>query len=228
MANKHNINLSPGWTLPAVWTAAVSQTRQWLQNQGLQERDAVVLVPFAALLPPLREAFAQAGGWQVRVETTLTLGASLAPPAVIASGACCGDAVLDRLNAGILLRGQRTVAALAQQDAQVFETLVTAVVDAAQSFMAAAAAVAPPERETYWTQARATVAQTLTGLAAVALESRLLGVALEWAPCRVPAVRCTATICTACSRQPGWWCAWAVLTGWPTRWRKPALHPRCG
>ena len=181
MANKHNINLGPGWTLPAVWAAAASQTRQWLQNQGLQERDAVVLVPFAALLPPLREAFAQAGGWQVRVETTLTLGASLAPPAVIASGACCGDAVLDRLNAGILLRGQRTVAALAQQDAQVFETLVTAVVDAAQSFMAAAAAVAPPERETYWTQARATVAQTLTGLAAVALESRLLGVALEWA-----------------------------------------------
>ncbi len=181
MLTKQTARIEPEWTLPAVWQQVASRTRQWLQSQNLEERDAVLLLPFAALLPGLREAFAQAGGWQVRVETTLTMVASLAPAPEPQPGACCGDGVLDRLNASILLRSQRAAAGLAQHDAQSFEHLVTAVVDAAQAFMAAAAAVAPLQRAAFWVQARAAVAQTTGGFTAAALESRLLGVALEWA-----------------------------------------------
>ena len=181
MVTKQVVRIEPGWTLPTVWDTVAQQIRQWLVQHGLHERDAVVLLPFAALLPPLRQAFAQAGGWQVRVETTLTLGASLAPPDEPSPGACCGDPVLDRLNAGLLLRSQRSAAAMAQHDTRTFEHLVTSVVDAAQALMAAAAGLAPGQRESFWAQARAGVAQTLGGLAAAALESRLLGLALEWA-----------------------------------------------
>ena len=181
MSSKHTVNIDAGWALAAVWSTVASQTRQWLQLHGLLERDAVVLMPFAALLPPLREAFAQAGGWQLRVETTLTLSASLAPPAENQPGVCCGDAVLDRLHAGTLLRSQNSVARLAQDDAQAFEHMVTAVVEATQSLMAAAAATAPLQRDAFWLQSRAAVAQSMAGQSSGAWESRLLGLALEWA-----------------------------------------------
>ncbi len=181
MVTKQVVHVEPGWSLSSVWTELAQQTRRWLAIQGLHERDAVVLLPFAALLPPLRQAFAQAGGWQARVETTLTLGASLAPPEEPLPGMCCGDPVLDRLNAGLLLRSQRSAADIAQRDPPAFEHLVTLVVDAAQALQAAAAGLPPGEREAFWAQARAGAAQTLGGLAAAALESRLLGVALEWA-----------------------------------------------
>ncbi len=181
MSSKQTIRINPGWTLPAVWDALALQTRDWLQQQALEPRDAVVLLPFAALLPPLRAAFAKAGGWQVRVETTQTQSASLAPPPSAQPTACSGDAVLDRLNAALLLRSQRAAATLAQTDVQAFEHMVGAVVDAAQAFMARAAAVAPADREAFWNQARVAVAQTLGGFSAAALESRLLGLALEWA-----------------------------------------------
>ncbi len=181
MAIKHTVNIEPGWTLPSVWAHLVRLTRQWLAEHQLMERDAVVLLPFAALLPPLREAFAQAGGWQLRVETTLTLGASLAPPPEAAPGDCCGDAVLDRLNAALLLRSQRGVEALFQRDAPGFDHLVGLVVDAAQAFMAQGQALAPADREAFWAQARSGVLQTSGGPASAGLESRLLGVALEWA-----------------------------------------------
>ena len=157
------------------------QIRQWLAQHALHERDAVVLLPFAALLPPLRQAFARAGRWQVRVETTRTLGASLALPKDPLPGRCCGDPVLDHLNAGLLLRSERSAADIAQHDPLAFAHLATLVVDAAQAQMAAAAGLPPGEREAFWTQARAGVAQTLGGRAAAALESRLLGLALEWA-----------------------------------------------
>ena len=181
MVTKQVVRIEPGWSLTSVWAQLAQQIRQWLAQQGLHERDAVVLLPFAALLPPLRQEFAQAGGWQVRVETALTLGASLAPPKDPLPGMCCGDPVLDRLNAGLLLRSQRSAADIAQHDPLAFEHLVTLVVDAAQALKAAAACLPPGEREAFWTQARAGVAQTLGGLAAAALESRLLGLALEWA-----------------------------------------------
>ena len=181
MVTKQVVRIEQGWSLTTVWAELAQQIRQWLAHQGLHERDAVVLLPFAALLPPLRQAFAQAGGWQVRVETTLTLGASLAPPEDALPGLCCGDPVLDRLHAGLLLRSQRSSAAIAQQDPLTFEHLVTSVVDAAQALMAAAAGQPRAQREAFWAQARAGVAQTMGGLAAAALESRLLGLALEWA-----------------------------------------------
>ncbi len=181
MSSKHTVHIDAQCALPAVWATVAGEIKRWLQQQGLAERDAVVLLPFAALLPPLREAFGQAGGWQLRVETTLTLGASLAPPADPPAGACGGDAVLDRLNAGILLRSQTAAARLAQDDAQAFDHLVTAVVEAAQGLMAAAAAIAPPQREAFWQQARSAVAQSTAGSFSGAWESRLLGVALEWA-----------------------------------------------
>ncbi len=194
MPAKHTVDIDPSWALPGVWAELVRQTRQWLQTQHLHERDAVVLLPFAALLPPLREAFAQAGGWQLRVETTLTLAASLAPPPEPVAGACCGDPVLDRLNAALLLRSARSADATLPNDAQAFEHLVTLVVDAAQAFRAAALALPPQERDAYWAPARAAVAQTSGGLAAAGLEGHLLGVALEWAAVSCPAGSATGDV----------------------------------
>src|SRR5580765_252512 len=55
------------------WPAIAARVAAWADEQGLALRDAVVLVPFAQLLPEARRAFARAGGWMPRVETTRTL-----------------------------------------------------------------------------------------------------------------------------------------------------------
>jgi ATP-dependent helicase/nuclease subunit B len=178
MAVKHTLNLAAGWTPPGVWREVVQLCRAWFQDQQVLERDAVVLLPFAALLQPLREAFAQAGGWQVRVETTLTLRAGLAPPPHTPAGCCCGDAVLDRLNAHRLLR---SAGLLDAREAASIDHLVSLVVDAAQALWTKAMELPQQQRAAHWATARAAFASLAHGSVAAALEARLLGVALEWA-----------------------------------------------
>lgn len=159
--------------------AAVADTAgRWLSDQGVALRDAIVLVPFAALMPPVRAAFAGRGGWLPRVETALTLAASLAPPPAAAAGAPTGDAVLDRLAAAVLLRQVPALAARERADRRGFDVLVANFVQTAQALRLAALALAPAARGAYFARAGA-ACPPASGPGA--LEATLLRLAIEWA-----------------------------------------------
>ena len=144
----------------------------------MELRDAVVLLPFAQLLPLARNAFAKAGGWSPRIETTRTLAASLGPEAPPERGQITHDAAVDTLSAAQLLRSQAWGAAWASRDARGFEQAVDQVVAAGQEIARAAAAVPPGERPAHWDRAR----ELLVPLAGPGATARLLArVALEWA-----------------------------------------------
>ncbi len=168
----------PTWRVPDVWAQVVRLTQTWWADHRISARDAVVLLPFAALLAPLREAFAAAGGWQPRVETTLTLAASLAPPPVVSAGLCGAGTVQDRLFASGLLQALPWAQSWAARDPLGFEHLAAKLVQATQQLCAAAAQCAPAARVALWDRARAAMAAA-TGPAAT--EASLLRVALEWA-----------------------------------------------
>lgn len=176
------IELPPAWRTADLWTAFAQICQGWLQTHRLQPRDAVVLLPYAALLPPARAAFACLGGWQPRIETSRTLASALAPP-LPAQGGCSGDPVLDRLTAGTLLRRQPWGQAWVARDPAGFERIVGLVVETAQALGEAAAARAPAAREAFWADCRA-------GLPAAQgparTEALLLRVALEWAATSPP------------------------------------------
>ncbi len=166
------------------WTAVARATQQWLQQHKLAPRDAILLLPFAALLAPTRDAFAALGGWQPRIETTLTLAASLAPPPSPEPGQCTGEVVLDRLCARTLLQRQAWAQRWAQTDPAGFERIVVSVVDAAQALRAGAHERAPADRAAFWVQARSSLTAPAGPAAA---ESMLLQLALEWAAAAAPA-----------------------------------------
>jgi len=162
----------------SLWPRVGLEVQAWLARQALPARDAVLLLPFSALLAPARAALATLGGWQPRVETALTLAASLGPPPAAEPLACQGELTPDRLAAAALLRAQSWAAAWEQRDAAGFGRVVALVVDAAQALREAALARPPAAREAFWAAAREAVAPA-GGPAAV--EALLLRVALEWA-----------------------------------------------
>jgi ATP-dependent helicase/nuclease subunit B len=177
MAAFENLRL-PALTPADFWPPLARQVGGWLASKGVSPRDAVVLVPFAALLVPARAAFAAAGGWLPRIETPLTLAASLAPPVVPSPEALVGDPVLDRLRASVLLRRQPWALERERQDRRAFAHLVDGLVDAAQALREAALARAPSARAAFFDAARDRLpAPGGPG----AFEALLLRVALEWA-----------------------------------------------
>lgn len=164
---------------PSVWPRVAAQTQAWLQGHALPARDAVLLLPFAALLAPARAALAALGGWQPRVETALTLAASLGPPRPAAAGACRGDLIGDRLAAAALMRRQAWGAGWERRDAAGFARAVALVVDAAQALREAAIAGHPSARGAFWETAREATGGTQAGPGDT--ERLLLRTALEWA-----------------------------------------------
>jgi ATP-dependent helicase/nuclease subunit B len=172
------ICIQPTWATADLWDAVARHALSWLAQRGQAPRDAVLLLPFAALVEPARAAFQRAGGWQPRIETVLTLSASLAPPAPPAAGDCSGDPVLDRLSARAMLLRQTWGRSWARRDADGFEAVVAAVVQAAQALCSAAGARAPDEKAPFWDQARGAMPASL---GPAATESLLLQLALEWA-----------------------------------------------
>ena len=96
------VPLDPALAPVAVWAAVAAQVRAWADARALSLRDAIVLLPFSALLPPARAAFAALGGWPPRIETPRTLAEASGPPPA-AGEAPGGDATLDRLHAATLL-----------------------------------------------------------------------------------------------------------------------------
>ena len=163
---------------PALWSTLACQTADWATAHSIELRDAVVLVPFAQLLPLARHAFAQAGGWSPRIETTRTLAAGQGPAAPAERGQISFDAAVDTLTAAQLLRTQSWGAAWAGRDPRGFEQAVDQVVSTAHDIARAASAVPPAERPAHWSQAR----ELLAPLAGPGASARLLArVALEWA-----------------------------------------------
>jgi ATP-dependent helicase/nuclease subunit B len=160
------------------WPAVAERVRQWLSAQGVSPRDAVVMLPYAGLLPVAREAFAQLGGWQPRIETTQTLAASLAPVGPTPSGEITFDSATDGLTAGVLLRSQATGAAWARRDPRGFASAVAAVVRTAHTLLRGVHQRAPAARAAYWAGVREAMGPA-TGPGAS--ERWLARVALEWA-----------------------------------------------
>ncbi len=170
--------------MAGLWQAAALHAQAWLARQGLSPRDAVILVPYAALMAPARAAWAALGGWQPRVETPLTLAATLGPPVAPMPGMCSGEGTLDALSASLLLRGLPWGADWAARDPAAFARIVGSVVDAAQALRAAALQRAPEQRDAFWSAVR----EALPAAAGpAATEALLLRVAVEWAAATEPA-----------------------------------------
>jgi len=161
-----------------LWQAAALRSQAWLARQGLSPRDAVMLVPYAALMAPARAAWVALGGWQPRVETPLTLAGTLGPPLAVAPGGCSGEGTLDTLSASLQLRGLSWGAGWAARDPAGFARIVSSVVDAAQALRSAALQRAPAARVAFWNAVHEAL-PAAPGPAAI--EALLLRVAVAWA-----------------------------------------------
>lgn len=160
------------------WREITDAVTAWAGEAAVALRDAVLLVPFAQHLPLARRAFAQAGGWMPRIETTQTLARSLSPPSPPHPAQLSFDAALDRLAARRLLRAQSFGAAWQRRDARGFDHAVNALVQTAHALARAAAQIAPGLRAAHWAAAR-----EMLGIAPGPgrTEQLLARIALEWA-----------------------------------------------
>ena len=160
------------------WDATAAAVIAWANEHGAALRDAVVLVPFVQLLPLARRAFARAGGWQPRIETTRTLAASLGPAATVPAGQISFDPVLDELHAAALLRSQTWGLAWFRRDARGFEQAARQMMATAHALAQAAFELPPKARDAHWAMAR----ELLGPVTGPGFSERLLArVALEWA-----------------------------------------------
>ncbi len=165
------------------WPAIAACVAGWAAEHGVALRDAVVLVPFAQLLPEARRAFARAGGWMPRVETTRTFVASLGPSPPAQAAQVSFDPTLDALSAAALLRSRNWGAAWAKRDARGFDQAVRGLVATAHELVRGAAALPPAQRPAHWEAAR----ELLTPVSGPGASERLLArVALEWAALAPP------------------------------------------
>ncbi|MDM4764841.1 PD-(D/E)XK nuclease family protein [Pelomonas sp. SE-A7] len=160
-----------------VWTRVAEQAGQWLEGQGLEARDAVLILPFAQHLAPARRAWMQLGRWLPRIETTHSLASALAPAGLAEALQISFDAAMDSLSAKALLVQQTWAQALRRQDPRAYELAVGRLVEAAQQLLRAAHQRVPEDRDGFWTEARAAFAAESPGR----LEAALSQVALAWA-----------------------------------------------
>jgi ATP-dependent helicase/nuclease subunit B len=170
---------------PDRWGGIAARIAVWADAQGISLRDAVVLLPFAQLLPEARRAFARAGGWMPRIETTHTLAVSLGPPTPIDDQQIAFDKTIDSLNARALLRSQAFGADIARRDARSFEQAAAALVTTAHELARATFALPPAERAAHWTKARELL---VPGSGPGGLERRLARTAFEWACLAAPPI----------------------------------------
>lgn len=160
------------------WTRVAEIAAEWAQRHAVSLRDAVVLLPFAQLLPPARRAWGATGRWMPRIETTQTLARAIAPPVRALPGQLSFDAALDRLTARRLLKSHAWGLAWWHRDPRDFDAIVAAFVQTAHAVARAAAAVVPAQREDYFANARTAL---VAGGGPGATERLLARVALEWA-----------------------------------------------
>lgn len=162
----------------APWDAVAERVLSWAAQEAVVLRDVVVLVPFVQLLTPARRAFAAAGGWMPRIETTWTLAASLGPPRARGSGELGWGMAHDALLAMQQIGTQPWAGDWSRRDPRGFAQAAARTVAAAHQLMAAAAAIAPDARGAWWARAREVVqSEGAPG----GKEKLLAQVALEWA-----------------------------------------------
>ncbi len=166
------------------WQRIVRCTLDWGQAEGVVLRDAVVLVPFAQLVPFARRAFAAAGGWLPRVETTRTLAASLGPAWPAAPNAPSLDAAIDPLLARQMLAREPWGAQWQRSDPLGFARAAARMAATAHDIVAAVSRIPPDARDAWWAAARH-VLRPVAGPGAK--ESALGRLALEWAALAPPA-----------------------------------------
>ncbi len=166
------------------WRAVARQSIAWAADAAVELRDAVVLVPFAQHLPLARTAWAEAGGWVPRIETTRTLARSLGPPHEPAAGEFRFDPALDRLAARRLLTRHDWARAWSRRDPRGFDRGVRDLVATTQAFARRRDQLAPDEREAAAERWR----ELLTPVAGPGgFERALAALALEWAQDCAPA-----------------------------------------
>jgi ATP-dependent helicase/nuclease subunit B len=180
----------------APWDAIAERILSWTAEHTLSLRDIVVLVPFVQLLTPARRAFAAAGGWMPRIETTWTLAASLGPPPARASGELGWGMAHDTLLAMQQLGAEPWAGDWSRRDPRGFAQGAARAVATSHQLMAASAAIVPEERAAWRARAR----ELLQAQGSSGKEKLLAQVALEWAA-RSPAA---ATDHVFAVRPAGW------------------------
>lgn len=173
-----SIGLPADLPVAGFWTAWAGAAQAWLAQRGLPIRAAVVLLPFVELLPHARQAWADLGGWQPRIETTRTLAASLGPAPLAGPGAFSGQAAVDTLVAAQLLDQVPAWREWRQRDRRACAQAAAELRQAAQTLARGAAARPPAQREAWWALAR----QVLGAVEGDArLDALLAQLAMAWA-----------------------------------------------
>ncbi|RTL32243.1 MAG: PD-(D/E)XK nuclease family protein [Burkholderiales bacterium] len=177
----------PGASAQTCWQTWAIESRAWLQAQGADPRDALIVLPVGAVLSQARQAWTSAvGGWLPRIDTIASLAEGLSWSWAPDGGAKGGllaltlDAVVDRLQAAKSLGGEAWAKQWAQRDRRGFEFALDQVVESAQTWVRRMQSIAPGAREAYLAKAR----EALGGGAAQepgGRERLLLAWALEWA-----------------------------------------------
>ncbi len=134
----------------SAWRATATAIRDWMDERGVDRREAVVLVPFVQLIDPLRRTLAAGGGWMPRVETARTLAESLAPAPDAAGGAPTLSPPIDRLIARKLLLGQRWGVEWSRRDGLGFDQAIGRLVATVHELLQAMATKPPAGRAAAW------------------------------------------------------------------------------
>ncbi len=160
-------------SVEAFWRQLAERVLGWLAEHGVPVRDAVVLLPFAQHLSLARRAFAAAGPWLPRLETTRSLASALGPQPLARPGQLSGDGALDLHHAQAILRHHR----LDGGDLRADRLHARQLLELAQALQSVAFTWAPGRRPDYWRHVSATLGQAASG----DLEARLAQLACEWA-----------------------------------------------
>jgi len=171
------LTASDNATVTAAWDDMAGRATAWLRDHRVLPQDAIVLLPFAQLLPHARRAFAARGGLLPRIETSRTLAASLGPPEVAERGAPTLDAAFDAMTARQMLV-LHDDGSWRNKDRRSFDRAAVRLVSATHEIIRAVRDVAPLARDEWWAAVRASLG---VAIGPGGRERVLATVAAEWA-----------------------------------------------
>jgi ATP-dependent helicase/nuclease subunit B len=186
-------NWTPGLGARQAWLAWSTQVHDWMTEQGVVVRDAVVLLPQVALLHHARQAWSDAvGGWLPRFETVGTLLERLPPQAggmSTAPALLTLDVPLDRLLVGSRLAAEPGGKRWRTTDRGAFDFGVEQVVNVAHAWIKGLLSQAPAHRDEW---AQASLAGVASSQGAIRLDEVLTHPDAEDAPLDAQASRLRA------------------------------------